>query len=121
MYAIRSYYVPAPRVRIHPRRRVLGIGHAQEVEHHRELLAEVLAEQEQAAGDLLARALVPVPLADAEEVPEQLQDRDERDPLAVRDAARLVRGEPARAAALEELEAEPALARPRFRDDADLV
>ena len=64
-----------------------------------------------------ARVAVAVLLGDAEVGAEQLEHRQERDRLPVRDAVALVDVHAARPAALEELEAEPALAgaRPRRR------
>ena len=96
-----------------------GSGHAHEVEVQRQTLAQALVEQQQAAGDALARGGVAVLLGDAEEGAEQLQDRQERDRLAVRDAGGLVGHQAARPAALEELEAQAALAEPGVADDAD--
>ena len=62
---------------------------------------------------------VVVALVDAEVGTEDLQDRQEREVLAVRHGAALEHGEPVRAAALGELEAEAALAGARLGDDAD--
>ena len=42
---------------------LLGVGHGEEVEDQRQVVAEALVEEEQLAGDPLARRLVGVPLA----------------------------------------------------------
>ena len=49
------------RLGVHARRRALGIGHGQEVEDQRQVLGEALVEQQQLAGDPLARRLVASP------------------------------------------------------------
>ena len=54
------------RLGVHARRRALGVGHREEVEDQRQVLAEALVEQQQLAGDPLARRLVGVLLGDVE-------------------------------------------------------
>ena len=59
----------------------------------------LLVEQQHAPGDLLAHLLVRVLLGDAVVLAEHLQDREERDVLAVRDTAAEARGAPPRGSA----------------------
>ena len=108
---------PLARLGAHLRHRPLGVGDAEEVEEQRQVLGEAGVEQQRAAGDLLARQLLGVAVADPEEGAQHLQDRHERDRLAVRLGLRLEDLDPLAAAALGELVAEPALADPGFGDD----
>ena len=101
------------------RHRTLRVGHAEELEQDRQNLAVAVVEQEQVSGELLARAAVRVLLGDAVVVAEDLQDRQERNVLAVRRAASLDDAHAGGAAVLGELVAQPALARPRLGHDAD--
>ena len=74
---------PLARLRAHLRHRPLGIGDAEEVEQQRQVLGEPGIEQQRAAGDLLARRLLGLALADPEEGAQHLQHRHERDRAAV--------------------------------------
>ncbi len=105
------------RLRIHPRRRALGIGHSQEVEDERQVLPEGVVEEQEPAGDLLARRLLGVALGDPEHPPNELEDGQEGDPPGVRDAVALEDRDPLGAAPLDELVAQPALADPRLAHD----
>ncbi|MCX5738622.1 MAG: hypothetical protein NTZ61_09035, partial [Proteobacteria bacterium] len=71
---------------------------------------KLLVEQHQLAGDLAARLVIAVARLDAEDVAQHLEQRQIRNRLAVRRAVGLVHADTARAAALDEFEAEPALA-----------
>jgi hypothetical protein len=67
---------PAPAcVGIDPQRRPIGIGRAEEVEDQGQHFAELLVDEQQAAGDLLPHAARIVSLADAEVGPEGLHHR----------------------------------------------
>src|ERR1019366_8050418 len=85
----------------------------------RQTLAQSLIEQQHATGDSFAGGGVAVLLGDAEESPKQPEHRQERDRLAVRDSGGFVGHQSARAASFQELEAQAALAQPRFADDSD--
>ncbi len=56
--------VPLARLGIHPRRRILRVRHAEEIEQQRQHLAVFLGEEQQAPRDLLAHQLIAVALAD---------------------------------------------------------
>ena len=71
------------RLGVHARRGALGIGHAEEVEDQRQVLGEALVEEQQPAGDPLARRLVGVLLGDAEVGAEELEHGQQRNGLAV--------------------------------------
>jgi hypothetical protein len=101
------------------RRGPFGIRHPEEVEQERQRVGELRVEEQELAGDLLARRLVGVAFGDAEVGTEVLDDGEEGDRLPVRHAMRLVDGKPARPAALGELVAEAALADPGLGHDAD--
>src|SRR5439155_15937541 len=73
----------------------------------------------QRAGDLPARLLGPVVLADPKEGAHDLQDGEERYRLSVRHPLRLVHGDAACPAALREVVAEPTLADARLGDHAN--
>ena len=66
------------RLRVHARRRAQRIGHREEVEHQRQVLGEALVEQEQLAGDSLARGALGVALCDLEVVSQKLKQGHER-------------------------------------------
>jgi hypothetical protein len=102
------------RLGVHARRGLRRVGHPEELEHHRQHLAERLVDQQQPPGDLLARATVVVLLGDAVVGTEDLEDGQEGDVSAVGHGAPFEHREPPRAAALGELVAEPALADPRL-------
>ena len=110
---------PLPRLGAHLRRRALRIGHGEEVEDERQVVREVGIEQQQPAGDLLARDPLGVAVLDPEVPAQHLQHRQERDRLAVRLTLGLVDLDPARPASLRELVAEAALADARLGDHAD--
>ena len=97
----------------------LGIGHAEEVEEQGERVGEGGVQQQQHTGDLLARGAVVVGRGDAEAAAEHLEHGAQRDGAAVGEPVRLQHLEALRAAALDELVAEAALARARLRHDAD--
>src|SRR5207247_9983418 len=104
---------------VHALSPALGVRHAEEVEEERQRFGELRVEQEHGAGDLPAGCLAAVLLGDAEERPQELEDREEGNHPPVRDAVRLVDREAARTDPLDELVAEPALADPGLGDDAD--
>jgi hypothetical protein len=106
-------------LRIEARRRAPRVGDPEEVEQQRQCLGELLVEHDHAACDLLARGPVVVLRCDPEIGAEHFEDGEERDVLPVCDGTAFEDAEAARAAALEELEAEAALAGARLRDDAD--
>ena len=58
---VSAEHLALARLGVHARRRALGIGHGEEVEDQRQVLAEALVEQEELAGDPLARGLVASP------------------------------------------------------------
>jgi hypothetical protein len=95
------------------------IRNPEHVEDQRQVSAQRVVEQQQPARDLLARGLGRVPLGDPERRPLVLEDRQEWDHLAVRDALTLVDLDLARTAALRELPAQATLPRPGLGDDAD--
>ena len=97
------------RIRIGRQRRSIGVGYRHEVEHDGKELAKALIEQQQPAGDLFARRAIGVLFADPEVLPEDLQDGKKWDVPAVCDGRAPQHGEPARTAALDELEAQAAL------------
>ena len=110
---------PLARLGAQLRRRALGIGHSQEVEHQRQVVGEVGVEQEHRPA-IFSRAIRSGSrVVDAEVGAQHLQHRQERDRLAVRLSLRLVDLDAARPAALGELVAEAALADARVGDDAD--
>ena len=76
-----------------------------------------VVQQRQLARNLLPGLARAVLLLDAEQVAEQLEQRQVWDGLAVRGAVGLVHRQPARAAAFDELCAQPALADARLTDD----
>src|SRR5262249_56608830 len=94
------------------RERPLRIGHAEEVEDERERLPEAVVEQHERARDLAACRRRIVPLRDVEVRAEELQDGEERQRAAVREAVRLVDGNAAGSPPLHQLQAETALADP---------
>jgi hypothetical protein len=112
-------HTPLRRLRVDawggPRR----VGDAHEVEHRGQDLREGGIEQKKRAGDLFASREIAVLLGDTEALAEHLQDRAKRDRAAVRDRLCLDHGDPFRPAALDELEAEAALAGTGGRNDRD--
>ena len=90
--------------------------HFQEVEHQRHELLQLLVEQHELARDLASRLVVAVALADIEDAAQHLEQRQVWHGLSVGGAVRLVDTDAARAAALYELVAEPALASASVRD-----
>jgi hypothetical protein len=56
-------------------RRSLRVRNAQEVEHERAVVGEAVVEQRQLAGDLLPRLARPVLVGDAEQVAQELEQR----------------------------------------------
>ncbi len=104
---------------IHARRRALGVGHSEEIEDQRQVLAEALVEQQQLAGDPLARRLIGVEVGDVEVGAHDLEHGQQRNPRRVRLAGGLVHGDPARTAAADEDVTEAALADAGLTDDAD--
>jgi hypothetical protein len=107
------------RLRTERRRGPIWIWHAEELEHEWEPVGERLVEQKHPPRDLLARGLVAVLLGNSENSTQQLQDREERDALGVRQPVRLVDYDSACPAALGEFVAEPTLAGSRVGDDAE--
>ncbi len=105
-------------VRIDGGQRPVGVGHAEQVKEDRQVLAQAVVERQQARTDLLADDRLGLVFLHPEVGPQQRQHRQQRHVLAVGDTARFVDRETAGSAALHELEAEPALARPGFGDDA---
>jgi hypothetical protein len=100
------------------RRGPLGVGHAEEVEHERHGFGQPRVEEDHPSGDLVAARPRGVPLRDPEVATDQLEEREERDRLSMRDRVRLVDRDVAGPATLGDFEAEPALSRPRLADDA---
>ena len=111
--------LPLAGLRIHAGHRPLGIRNAEEVEQQGQRVGQRRIEQEERAGNLPAGRLVAVLLRDAEVATHQLEDREERDHLPVRDAVGVVHRDALRAGALGELVAEPALPDPGLGDHAD--
>ena len=107
------------RLGIDPRHGALRIGHAEELEHHRQQLAEALVGKQQPPGDLLAHGEVGIGVGDAIVVTERLQHRHKGNVLAMRDRAAHRYSQSARTAAFEKLETQAALAGTRRGDDAD--
>ena len=97
----------------------MRIGHAEKLEEQRQRFGEARVELQQRPSELVARDPRAVALVDLERVAQQLDHRQERQRFAVRHTVRLRHADPLRAGGLEELEAQPALARTRIRDDAD--
>jgi hypothetical protein len=106
---------------VEARRRALRIGHVEEVKDQWQCLAQPVVEQHQRAGDLAPRLGGRIALVDAEVAAEELQDGVERQRAAVRQAVPLVDRDRLRARPPEQLEAEAALAHPRFPDHPDDV
>ena len=104
---------------IHARSRTLRVGDSEEVKGERQERLEVAVEQQHAPGDLLTRQLIPVLVCDPEVVAKYFQDGQQRDHLAVGRTVRLVDGDAARPAVLDELEAQPTLPDAGFGDDTD--
>ncbi len=98
---------------------VVGVGHAEEVEEQRQVVGEGGVEQQRPAGDLLAHDPLRVAVGDAEVGAQHLQHRHEGDLAAVRLGLAFEDLDPLGPGAFGELVAEPALADPRFGDDAD--
>ena len=67
-------------------RRPLWIGDAEKLEEKGQKLPEALVEENQLAGDLSAGFVVAVALGDPEDVPQQLEEGQVRNGLAVRGA-----------------------------------
>jgi hypothetical protein len=96
-----------------------GVRNAQQVEHDREHLLELLVQKHEGARDLLAGIRRSVRFGDREETPQQLEQGQEGNGAAVRRAVRLVDGDAAHPASLDELETEPALPDARLPDHGD--
>jgi hypothetical protein len=107
------------RLGVDARSGVFRIGNAHEVEVEGKALAQAFVQQEDAAGDALARGGVAVQFGDAVKGAKEPLDRKEGDRLALGDAGGLVGHHAPGAAAFEELVAKSALAQPRLADDAD--
>ena len=101
--------LPLPRVGIHPWRRSRRIRHPEKVEEQGQGVLELPVEQQELAGDLLARSLITVGFGDAEVGARQLEHHEKGHRLPVCHPVRLVDGNAPYPAALEELVAEPAL------------
>jgi hypothetical protein len=101
------------------RHRMVGVGHAEELEQNRQHLAIAVVQREHMTGELLACAAVRVLLSDAVVMAKDLQDRQQGDIPAVRRAAPLDDAHADGAAVLGELIAQSAFAGPRFGDDTD--
>ena len=80
-----------PRLGTHLGRRALGACHAEELKDQRQRVRQRRVEPEQAARDLLARALLVVRVVDAEVAAPQVERCRERDPARVRERVRLAR------------------------------
>jgi hypothetical protein len=98
---------------------LLGIGHPQKVEHHRQPFAEILVEAQHPPGDLVARGLWWVLLGDPEVATNEREYRKPRHRLPIGHTVPLVDLDLSRAAALHELVAKAALPRARLGDHAD--
>jgi hypothetical protein len=98
---------------------VLGIRHTKEVEEDRQVVAIRLIEEQHATDDLFAHLPIAIAFVDVEVLAEGLQDRKQRDVLAVRDRTALERAMPPGTARLEKFERQPALADPGFSDNTN--
>jgi hypothetical protein len=107
------------RLRVHARHGVLGVGDGEEVENQRQVTGEALIQQQQLAGDPLARRPVGVPLGDLEVGAHQLEHGQQRDGLGVRLAGDVIDGRALRPVTLHELVTEAALAHPGLAHDPD--
>ena len=107
------------RLAAHLRRWALRVGHRKEVEDERQVVREVWVQEQQPAGDLLAGHSFGVAVLDPEVPAHHLQDRQERDRLAVRLGLGLVDLDPTRPAAFRELVTKAALADAGFGDHTD--
>ena len=107
------------RLRVHPRRGTLGVGHREEVEDQRQLVVEALVQERELAGDPLARRALGVPLTDLEVGAQELEHRQERDGLGVGLACDVIEGCAICPNSLGELVAETTLADARLADDPD--
>jgi hypothetical protein len=103
---------------IHLRRRIVGVRCPEALEHERQDLAKAGIEQQQSAGDLLPHGTRVVLVVEAVVGAEDLEHREERDVPPVGDRVSLEHLDSAGANALQELEAQAALAGPRIGDDA---
>jgi len=108
-----------PRLGSHAQRGIRGIGYTEEVEEQRQVIGQRLVEQQQGAGDLPPRRLVTLLLGDPEEVAHQLEDRQERDHLPMRDAVGAVDAHALGPRPFGELVTEAALPDPGLAHDAD--
>src|SRR5262249_15174158 len=92
---------------------------AEEVQHQRKVVLEAWIEREQSLRDLPAYLLGRVALPKPKDAAQQVANRQQGDGRSVRRTVGFVHGDSSRATASDELEAQSALADPRFRDDAD--
>ena len=106
-----------PSVWIHLRRRVVWVRCSEALEHERQDLAKAGIEQQQSAGDLFPDGTRVVAVCEAVVGAKDLEHREERDVPPVSDRVPLEHLDAAGANALQELEAQPALAGPCIGDD----
>ncbi len=106
-------------VRVGYGRRRLGVGHAEQLEDEGERIVETQLESEEPIRDLAANVRFRLVRAEGEAAAHELTDGEQRNRRAVRRTVRLVHCDPLRAAALHELEADPALPDPGVADDPD--
>jgi hypothetical protein len=81
--ADRRMHAALERLRIAGRQRARGIGDLEQLEEDGQLIAERLVEADESPGDLLACDDIAVARVDPDEGPHQLEDREQRDVLAV--------------------------------------
>src|SRR5439155_12406141 len=103
-------------LRVHLWCRTLGVWSPEELDDQRQVLVESLLQQQEPARDLLARATIGVVLLNPEVGAQALQNRKQRDRLAVCLALGLIDRDLAAAAELGGLVAEAALADPGLAD-----
>jgi hypothetical protein len=80
---------------------MLGIGYAEKLVEERQRIIELSIETERAAGDLVAHRTVTVLLLDSEIAPHDLQHRQKRNRLPVRDAVTCKDGDSSSSATLD--------------------
>jgi len=98
-----------PRFGIHGRHEVVGVTHTEKVKDERYHLVEVRPGQRKRSGNLAPRFVSAVTVGNAEEVPEQLEQGQERDTLPDRRALRVGHQNATGPAARGELRTKPAL------------
>ncbi len=107
-----------PRLRTNRRPRLVGVGHAEKVEDHRQGVAQRLIEQEEPAGHLVPGRRRAVVLGDPVEAALELADGLKGNRIAVRHAVGLEGRQAPCPAPLQKLEAQATLARTGLGHDA---